>query len=146
MGLNINTTKLLLRNRQQGISFERTLTIGRQGLYMRRTAMAKNLKHFGMSQVDVDALFEESGGFAESFFKLLGAKQVDSMDASPYEKASMLHDMNLPIKAALQQQFDVVLDGGSLEHVFNFPGALKNCMEMVKEGGHFISISPSNNY
>ncbi len=40
----------------------------------------------------------------------------------------------------------MVLDGGSLEHVFNFPVAIRNCMKMLKVGGHYIGITPANNF
>jgi SAM-dependent methyltransferase len=54
--------------------------------------------------------------------------------------------MNLPITEDLRERFSVVLDSGSLEHVFNFPTAIKNCMEMVRPGGHFLGITPCNNF
>ena len=38
-----------------------------------------------------------------------------------------------------------MIDSGSLEHVFNISQALRNCLEMVESGGHFISIGPANN-
>ena len=44
------------------------------------------------------------------------------------------------------EQFDLVFDGGTLEHVFNFPTALKNCMEMVKPQGRFVSVTLPNNW
>jgi len=42
--------------------------------------------------------------------------------------------------------YTTVIDGGSLEHVFNFPQAIANCMNMVAVGGHFIGLSPANNF
>jgi hypothetical protein len=33
-----------------------------------------------------------------------------------------------------------------MEHVFNFPVAVKNCMNMVKIKGHIMFVSPANNY
>jgi hypothetical protein len=33
-----------------------------------------------------------------------------------------------------------------LEHVFNFPQAIKTCMELVKIGGNLILITPWHNY
>ena len=54
--------------------------------------------------------------------------------------------MNLPIPDELKSRFSVVIDGGTLEHVFNFPQALKNSMEMVAVGGHFLAVTPCNNY
>lgn len=67
------------------------------------------------------------------------------MDASDFEGASVIHDLNEPVGPDLLGQFDVVFDGGTLEHVFNFPQAVHSCMSMVKTGGHFIMHTPSNN-
>jgi hypothetical protein len=39
-----------------------------------------------------------------------------------------------------------VFDGGSLEHVFDFPTALRNCMRMVAVGGHLLAINPFDHY
>jgi hypothetical protein len=54
--------------------------------------------------------------------------------------------MNRPITETLKGKFSVVIDAGTLEHVFNYPVAIKNCMEMLQAGGHFISITPANNF
>ena len=80
------------------------------------------------------------------FLKLLGANKVDSMDASSYESATIVHDLNYPISEVLKSKYSVVLDSGTLEHVFNFPVAIKSCMEMLKVGGHYIGITPANNF
>jgi hypothetical protein len=39
-----------------------------------------------------------------------------------------------------------VIDGGTLEHIFNYPVAIKNCMEMVQPGGHLLLMTPANNF
>jgi hypothetical protein len=38
-----------------------------------------------------------------------------------------------------------VFDGGTLEHVFNFPVALKNCMEMLRQDGRLFIHNCANN-
>jgi SAM-dependent methyltransferase len=48
--------------------------------------------------------------------------------------------------AARHEQFDLVFDGGTLEHVFSFTTALKNCMQMVKPTGRFVSVTVANNW
>ncbi|MDR1149764.1 MAG: class I SAM-dependent methyltransferase, partial [Spirochaetaceae bacterium] len=78
-------------------------------------------------------------------FKHFGAVTVDSIDYSDYEGASIVHDMNLPVPGHLKEKYDCVWDGGALEHVFNYPTAIKNCMDMVKIGGHLILETPCNN-
>jgi hypothetical protein len=67
------------------------------------------------------------------------------MDASPFEGASDVHDLNEPIPASLKRHFSAVIDCGTLEHVFNFPQAIANAMEMVELGGHLLLVSPANN-
>jgi hypothetical protein len=61
------------------------------------------------------------------------------------ENATILHDMNLPLPDAYHDRFSLVMDGGSLEHVFHYTTALKNAMEAVVPGGHFLTVTPSNN-
>ncbi|MCY2980428.1 MAG: hypothetical protein NTU79_17315 [Planctomycetota bacterium] len=68
------------------------------------------------------------------------------MDASTYEQADIIHDLNVPVPDNLKAQFDVVFDGGTMEHVFNYPQAIKNAMEMVKIGGRLMLYFPANNW
>jgi hypothetical protein len=84
--------------------------------------------------------------FCEPLFRLLGATEVSSLDMSNYQQATNLHDLNLPIPQELQARFSCVYDGGTIEHVFNCPQAFKNCMEMVRVGGHFLQTNVANNF
>jgi hypothetical protein len=84
-------------------------------------------------------------GFFEPVLAVLGAHQIDSMDYSDYEQATIVHDINKPIADDLKEKFTCVYDGGTLEHVFDFPTAIRNAMEMVAVGGHYMGISPANN-
>jgi hypothetical protein len=67
---------------------------------------------------------------------------------SDYQGSSIVHDMNRPIwdsRPDLAGAFDLVIDGGTLEHVFNFPIAVQNSMFLVKQGGHILVANPANN-
>jgi SAM-dependent methyltransferase len=77
---------------------------------------------------------------------VLGAKSIVAIDVSNYEGAQVVHDMNLPIPEKLASSFDVVLDGGTLEHIFNIPTALKNAARMVRPNGRFLSLTMANNF
>jgi hypothetical protein len=85
-------------------------------------------------------------GWAEPFFQALGARTVDSVDASAFEGATLVHDLNQPIPAEWRDRYTVVFDGGTLEHVFNAPQAFKNCMDLLEVGGTFVQATPANNY
>jgi hypothetical protein len=138
----------MLYARAQGVQFAKTAMVGRQGLHLSAEALRKNLSDFGyaLSQGEVNELMGKGGGFAEPFLELLGATEVSSFDASDYEGANYIRDFNSPIDWNFRGQFSVVLDGGTLEHIFNYPVAIRNCMEMVELGGHFLGITPTNNF
>lgn len=147
MGININTLRFILNARSCGVDFSRTATIGRQGLHLTHDQLVR-VAHdeFALSMSDEDLRRIHSAGFADDLLRAIGAVEVHSFDYSPYEGATVTHDFNMPIPAEYEQRYSVVLDGGSLEHVFNFPIAIRNCLRMVATGGVFIAASPTNNY
>ena len=69
---------------------------------------------------------------------MMGAASIASIDASDYENASFIHDLNLPLPEQMKNKYSAAIDFGTLEHVFNYPQALKNAMESVATGGHFL--------
>lgn len=144
MGFENNTIRLLIKSAEKfNIDFTDSLTIGRQALHIDESLLKELLKE---NNIPIGPEFFKNDGYCEVFLKSIGAKIVDSMDASSYENASIIHDMNTPVPDVLKNKYSCVIDGGTLEHVFNFPQALKNCMEMVKPNGYFITITPSNNF
>jgi hypothetical protein len=147
MGLDDKGAQFLLAARGLGVSFERTATIGRQRLYATPSWLRRRLAAFGYRLDDRDTarLLSESDGFAEPFLQLLGAREVVSMDASSYEGASRVLNLNDQLPADLDGAFTTVVDAGSLEHVFDFPTAIGNCMRMVAPDGHFLAITVINN-
>ena len=145
MGLDINGVKLLLHAKQLEVNFNKVVTIGRQMLYLKETEMKRLLIQAGFNDARDMKTFKLHN-YAESFLKMLGAETTDSLDASAYENASLIHDLNLPLPKELFSLYSVVIDGGSLEHVFNFPTAIKNCMNLIEKEGHYIGITPANNF
>lgn len=141
MGITRNCARFLTFAKSRNVSFERTVMLGRQVLYVTPQETKALFDYFKLTPIPVNAYSQ----FAESLFHSLGASVIDSIDYSDFEGASIITDMNEAIPANLKEQYSVVFDGGTLEHVFNFPQAIKNCMDMLKIGGHFIAITPANN-
>ena len=71
---------------------------------------------------------------------------VESIDYSSYERATHVHDMGTPIPDDLKGRYATIIDGGTLEHVFNIVQAFDNCADLIKPGGQIIHILPANNY
>ena len=141
MGITRNCTRFLAYAKSKDVSFERTVMLGRQVLYVTPQEIKSQFEYFKLTST----LAEAESNFAESLFHSLGARVIDSIDYSDFEGATVITDMNEAIPPQLKEQYSVVFDGGTLEHVFNFPQAIKNCMDMLKIGGHFIAITPANN-
>jgi hypothetical protein len=121
--------------------------VGRQILNLEFQELRKDLQGFSLFSSDdqVRNLLSSYQGYSEGLLKLLGAETIDSLDYSNYEGANLLHDMNLPIPDEWKAKYDTVLESGSLEHIFNFPVSIANCMDMVAENGRLIVITPVNN-
>jgi hypothetical protein len=110
----------------------RVLTIGRQSL-------------------DVDQKFlrsklgkpVEPSAYCEPVFLALGAASVNSLDVSDYESATIVLDLGKP--CCFNQRFDTIVDGGSLEHIFDAATAFRNLVDLCEIGGRIMHILPVNN-
>lgn len=140
MAFETNAAALFLKMRRDGVDLGRVLTLGHQHLHLDAATYRRVFARLGLP------LPNDVPGFAADLLGAMGASHVESIDASAYEGATRLHDLNEPVPAAWREQFDLVFDGGTLEHVFNIPTALKNCMEMVKLNGRFVAVTVPNNW
>jgi hypothetical protein len=152
MGLDTNGVRFLLEARASGVRFSECAMLGRQEMQLSKNQLGSIFKKLSV-EFDVSApekLLQKNEGdnavYAESFLRYCGAETVTSIDYSEYEGASLVHDMNTEIPQDLHNKFTCLIDGGTLEHIFNFPVAILNCMKMVKLNGHFLSITPCNNF
>jgi hypothetical protein len=80
-----------------------------------------------------------------SLFALCGYR-LDCIDISAARGDEIIADMNQPLPSELEGQFDVVYDGGTLEHCFNIAQAVKNMALACKRGGFCVNINPLNVY
>ena len=146
MGLTATDIDLLLALKNRKAPISRIATIGRQSLCLH----PKQVTRLGRIIPESCALLNYRWGEAADAIlcDLTGAGEVVSIDMSDYEGASIMHDMNLPLadrRPDLAGQFDLVIDGGTLEHVFNFPVAVANLMFLARKGGYILSANPANN-
>jgi len=111
-------------------------TLGRQNVHVNNAMLQEIL---GL------AVEKRYGPYCEDMLlEQFGATSVVSFDASSYENATMLHDMNTPLDH--YRQYDTVVDFGTLEHVFNLATALRNVAALCRVGGRIIHALPANNY
>ncbi|WP_139837736.1 class I SAM-dependent methyltransferase [Roseovarius litorisediminis] len=125
----------------------RTLMLGRQTFSIQsqyRQLYDQSLERCGIKASRFD--FLQKDGYAETLMRKLGFGEMEVMDFSDYEGAQILHDLNIKPPKALEKQFDLIFDGGTIEHVFNTPVALEGVYRMLKPGGRFISANGLNGW
>lgn len=136
MGLTINELESLAALPRLG----EVLTIGRQNLFIHARERAR------LTTLGVDAASGVPfGTYVDDVLLVMGATTVTALDHSDYEGAELVHDLNKRLPSETEQKFDTVVDGGSLEHVFNVPVALANLMRAVAIDGHLMLSLPANN-
>jgi len=79
--------------------------------------------------------------FCEEYLKdKLKAFSVESIDIDRREEPTRCYDLGKDTPHRnLKNKYDTIIDGGTLEHVYNFPNAIQNVSDMLKLGGYFIS-------
>ena len=136
MAIDRDTLKFLLHLKLSLVE-KRVLTIGRMEWYAGgvgiRILNRRMKTNFAQSK------------YAEFVFSALGSEKVDSLDYSSYEGATIEHDLNFPVPENLHSKFELILDSGSLEHVYNCQQAIFNYMKMCKIGGSLVLVLPTNN-
>lgn len=81
-----------------------------------------------------------------TLFESLGFDCVESIDYSDHENSTYVHDFNFPVPDVFHEKYDAIFDGGTLEHIFNFPESLRNIYKLLKVGEVVIHESPNHNH
>ena len=62
------------------------------------------------------------------------------------DRANIKHGLNLPVEESLHGRFDVLLDVGTIEHVFDTRQVLINYLSLVRSGGSICIHTPVSGY
>jgi len=145
MAIDYNGACLLADTVKKGVNLGKVITIGHLDLSIAPQTEEDILRHANLTPTQAEGISGSQTVFADRLLIMMGASEVRALDASAYQGASLVHDLNNPISDSLKNVCDTVIDGGSLEHIFNVPAALANYMKLLKVGGHLIIHSPANN-
>lgn len=116
------------------------LQLGVQRISPDAKALAKSFSMQNRMKRNFDASSSK-----KQFWHNLGFDFVSSLDYSDFEGAELVWDLNLPIHGSFSERFDVIFDGGTMEHVFNTLSVLGNIDRLLKVGGIVIHEVPSSN-
>jgi hypothetical protein len=150
MGIDIVGFHSLLRALSVVSKFDNALTLGRQGLDINFQIANHIGKQYGIvfSNELPFTPWEEispNKAFAEKLLKCFNFNNIDSLDYSSYENATIIHNLNKPIPYHYKK-YDLIVDGGTIEHVFNLPQVFENIINLLDINGIFVSIACNNNY
>lgn len=148
MGLAKAALQFIAREHHERAFEGPVLTFGRQEIATSYAAAVKILQSEGLKLPGISSPKISSSLRIRDleFFHLLGLDDVQALDYSDYEHAEILHDLNSPVPDALREKFGFILDGGTLEHVFDVRQGLANVAAMLKPGGRVLHHSPANNW
>ncbi len=147
MGFRI-TSMLTIEYARKNYSVDltETLTLGRQFRAFPMPEFKKFLPDF-CSKIPAEKLQEDfETPYAEKVFEDMYGVKLKSLDGFAHENPDIVADLNVPVPEEYKGQFSCIIDGGTMEHVFNTLMLLKNCFEMLKIGGYMISMVPTNNF
>jgi hypothetical protein len=140
MGIDYTGCEALLLSLQYS-NKKSAITLGRQGIRLSKHYIDIFLKKYNLSHLTHNTY----SGFCDSFLSDLGFESIDSIDNSSYEGVSIIHNMNNPIPNDVKT-YDFILDGGTIEHIFNTPQVCENIINLLNIGGIYLSITPNNNF
>lgn len=154
MGISRATIKLLMREGHREKFFGSVLTAGRQDVYATSKDLQKYAKEMKFQlkpgvemSISDEKIFQKKGYITDRALLLsLGFDNIDSMDCSDCEQCTIVHDLNEDVSDKMHNKYDMILDFGTSEHIFNFPKVLENYNKMLKVGGRIIHGLPSSNY
>jgi hypothetical protein len=128
----------------------KAIALARQQIHIHPQTMDHLFQKYG-----INAPLHECGEYFEALFKDMGYVVTDSIDNSAYENATIIHNLNLPLRFQGNRQsegllprenrYNYVFDGGTIEHIFNCPQVCENIIDMLEVGGIFCSLTANNN-
>ncbi len=92
--------------------------------------------HFKCS--DIHPEYVENNVLETLFKKQFNFSSIDTVDITG--RPTILHDLTEPFLSSFQQ-YDFIIDAGTIFHCFDVASALKNVNDMLKVGGRIFHIS-----
>jgi hypothetical protein len=132
MGVDVYVLKFLCHCREMYGPFGRTLQLGRQHLPPPGHLKTADAMFWSMASVRLRQ-DRRRGALCGDLFSSLGSTEIVACDASPYEGATLITTSTIRCRPR-PELFDTVIDGGSLEHIFIVPVALRNLMRLTGSG------------
>lgn len=160
MGIGYHVVEALIRESQYRPLSGDVVLIGRQTVYFTPESIVELLGKHGI-EVNVNPADIETGGGSTNnlanhyskklitdaaLFRLLGMPKVQALDHSDYEGAEIIHNLTKPLPPNLEGCADFIVDGSTLDNVFDPAMVIRNFAAMLKPGGRLITTNMMSNH
>ena len=84
-----------------------------------------------------------SGSFVhpQVLFQMMGLPEYVDVDKFDYDHPALMLDLNLPVPAELHGRFGLLLDGGTVEHIFDVRQVMDNVVRLTRVGGCVVHLA-----
>lgn len=154
MGIAVELINAILREAAHKPFSGTALTLGRQTVQATPDQMRLLFAQAGVQPAAVEAKVDTAttavrahgGDFIRDidFLRMLGFDTVQAMDISDFEGAEVLWDLNRPIPDRLAGSCDFLVDGSTLDNIFDPATGLKNIARLLRPGGRCFLINLGN--
>lgn len=141
MGISLVPGWFLARQAKNLGDARNGVILGRQKLHLQGVRLQRFLR--GLRKYGYDLTAEQitqEDGFTETLFTALGYPVIEALDFTDKEGAQHIHDLNEPVPDHLRERFDIVIDGGTTEHIFHIGQAIETCFHMLRPGGLMLAF------
>jgi hypothetical protein len=161
MGIGPHLAQALIRESMYRPLTGDVVLIGRQIVQFTPQAILTEIARHGIDVATIRAADLETGGPVTNnnpafknqklitdaeLFRLLGVPKIVALDQSDYEGAEIIHDLTTPVPAHLKECADFILDGSTLDNVFDPAMVISNFADMLRPGGRLITANVFSNH
>lgn len=159
MGLIPSSCRLLISVHKEVTFRGPVLTLGNQEIYGSHEDLKSFFRQMGCPYSETKCIPHSSAYFisrypnrakdfvhARTFFGMMGITDYWDMDFSDRDKPQILHDLNTPIPQRYIGKFSLIVDGGTMEHVFDVRQVMWNIVQMCKMSGWVVHLTPASNF
>jgi len=161
MGLTAHNIKYILKVARDHKIKGPVCTLGNQDIYATDKDIVKWVKEFNLplkvpttiirsSSRALPTINKEAADYihAKTFFEFLGIPkdQYYDIDKFDFDQPAIVADLQDPIEERFHDFFNLIIDGATVEHIFDVKAVLSNLVRMTKVGGYVLHLSPAQNY
>ena len=145
MGLDLTSLHFLISSVEKNNNKDAVLSLGNPTIHFTHKALNKFLKIYSGEIKEFPQETELNG---KNLFKHLGYKSFLVLDVYDDTGVDIVWDLNNSdnLPRDYLNYFDLLIDPGTLQHVFDIRSCLDCIKKLTKINGYIYHISPGNNY